>query len=152
MILRHRVEANDKEPYYTLPVITDNSTGKSIMDSIAIAQYLEKLYPQPSLYLDSPNLAKLDEIKEGLFPVFKYTVMSRVVDRPGCLTKVSGEYFTETRCRWLNVSSLAEFEEEGLKESKAWERVEKPIRSLSEMLRAKRGPFVEGDKGKISCN
>ncbi|EAU82645.1 hypothetical protein CC1G_07927 [Coprinopsis cinerea okayama7 len=34
-----------EEPYYTIPVIFDDSTGKAIADSLEIAKYLDETYP-----------------------------------------------------------------------------------------------------------
>ncbi|KAG2012919.1 hypothetical protein CC2G_009870 [Coprinopsis cinerea AmutBmut pab1-1] len=33
------------EPYYTIPVIFDDSTGRAIADSLEIAKYLDETYP-----------------------------------------------------------------------------------------------------------
>jgi len=41
----------DGSPYYTLPAIYDPDTGTAIADSFAIAEYLEKTYPEtPSVF------------------------------------------------------------------------------------------------------
>ena len=45
------------DPYYTLPVIHDPNTGATISESFAIAQYLDKTYPQTPVLIPKGTAA-----------------------------------------------------------------------------------------------
>ena len=44
-------EKPDGTPFYSLPVIHDPSTRADLAESFHIAEYLEKMYPAPSIFL-----------------------------------------------------------------------------------------------------
>ncbi|EEB93892.1 hypothetical protein MPER_07394 [Moniliophthora perniciosa FA553] len=47
----------DGSPWYTLPAIYDPSTGVALVDSLRIAEYLEKQYPDKPSLIPSGTLA-----------------------------------------------------------------------------------------------
>ncbi|KAH6897630.1 hypothetical protein BKA70DRAFT_1569965 [Coprinopsis sp. MPI-PUGE-AT-0042] len=57
------------EPYYSLPLIKDDSTGVAIGESLTIAKYLDETYPDTPKLIpdDEKQAALLKEVEGGLF-------------------------------------------------------------------------------------
>ena len=93
----------DGRPRYTLPVIHDSSTGTYIADAIAIAEYLEKTYPEtPSVFpndtialqkaFETTFIQKIEVVTSFIMPVtcFKLNPRSEVYYRRVYRKKLEG--------------------------------------------------------------
>ena len=88
---------SDGSPLYTLPAIHDPSTGVYVADSTAIAEYLEKTYPNtPSVF---PNeTIGLQKAFDATFERSLEAVWSFILPATNLkLNPVSEEYFRRTR-------------------------------------------------------
>jgi hypothetical protein len=127
---------------YTIPTIRLES-GEYVMDSDAIAARLERDHPSPSLHLDSPILAQVEEVLTKIqFPLMGVW-MPRV---PSILNERSREYFERTRAERLG-KSLEEFSKTNGGEE-AWIEALPGIIALGELIRKEGGPYVMGKERK----
>jgi glutathione S-transferase len=111
------------------------------MESRAIATALEKEFPSPPLYLDSPILPKV----EALMP--KITLHLAPVCPPrvsrDILNERSISYFNRTREARFGMP-LDEFEKSEQGGETAWENATPHLRELAELLKEDGGPFFMG--------
>lgn len=117
--------------------------GRYIMDSAKIAEEIEKLYPEPSIHLGTPQqdkyLAKLEPCTSALRPIYVPWVCKRL------LNEVNYPYWRRTREAGLDGLSLEEFETQHGGQ-KAYDAAAPHLRELSALLRENdRGPFFLGD-------
>ncbi|KAL8856101.1 MAG: hypothetical protein Q9178_007296 [Gyalolechia marmorata] len=141
---------------YTLPTIRiptsllthSNESGKDdkdkdryIMDSTLIATELEKMYPDPPLYLNSEEQQRIQQIWGSILKVIGPTLLPKVVR---ILNERSVPYFVETREKAFG-AKLQVLEKEEVQE-KAWREVRPLIRELGEVVGGKGGPFVRGEE------
>ncbi|KAH6689779.1 hypothetical protein F5X68DRAFT_204266 [Plectosphaerella plurivora] len=138
-------ETDDPQPF-TLPTARFPQDGKVIMDSVLIADEIEKRYPAPewpSLHLDDPVVAQakahLRPTAGALMPVILPQVPKVI------LSDYSAEYFQRTRAEHFGMPldewSAKEGGEDG---EKAWERSKPGFALVAEALREKEGPFYLG--------
>ncbi|KDQ50476.1 hypothetical protein JAAARDRAFT_141893 [Jaapia argillacea MUCL 33604] len=137
----------EPSPFYTLPVIHDPSTNKTISDSFAIAEYLDETYPDtPSLFPKGSlalQAAFQKVVKETciapIFPiVFSYT--------NSILNSRSQEYFRGTREKWFGKTLEELSPEESAKREEDWEKVRTGWDILAGWMRKNReGDFIMGD-------
>ncbi|KAG6864274.1 hypothetical protein C0991_010911 [Blastosporella zonata] len=84
-------------PHYTLPAIYDPNTSAALADSAAIAEYLDKAYPDtPRLFPSGSHALQyvfLDIFQEKLRPVWQFVLPASVL----ILNPASEEYFRRTR-------------------------------------------------------
>ncbi|KAF2170289.1 hypothetical protein M409DRAFT_64605 [Zasmidium cellare ATCC 36951] len=118
--------------------------GRYIMDSLLIAQEIEKLQPEPSLGLDTDfpkrTQAIVATIQKPLGPI----MMPRVPEL--LLNPRSQKYFYETRAkRWgMPLQDLAKSEQAG---EVAWQGAEEGFSQLRELLKENgEGPFIMGNE------
>ncbi|KAJ4402337.1 hypothetical protein N0V85_005336 [Neurospora sp. IMI 360204] len=130
---------------YTIPAIRFPD-GTYVMDSKKIALALEERYPSPqyrSLHLDSPVLAKLEPIMDGL--------LGKVVGIfvPGVAKKVLGPksapYFIRTREEALGMS-IDELERTQGGVQVYTEKIAEELREVTALLKESEGPFFEAGK------
>lgn len=133
---------NPNASYSSPAVLLPDS--RYIMDSLLIAQEIEKLQPEPSLGLDTdfPNRTQaiVASIQKPLGPI----MMPRVPEM--LLNPRSAEYFYETRAkRWaMPLQELAKSERAG---EVAWRGAEEGMGQLRELLRENgEGPFIMGNE------
>lgn len=125
---------------YSSPAIYNPKDGKYTMDSLAIAQELEKLQPEPSLHLSSPLINKtqgaIGTVMKSLAPV----AMPKI---PSMLPSRSAEYFHETRAKrfGMPLPELAKSPQAG---ESAWGGAKPGFEELVKLLHEKEGPYVEG--------
>jgi|SRR5271156_4080270 len=129
---------------YTIPAIK-LPDGQCMQNSKRIAAELDVLYPEPSLHLDTPVLAKLKavlpRIMIALGPVIFPSIARQV------LTERSAEYFHETRSKRFGMS-LEEYEKCDKGGEVAWESAQWPIGEAAELLKQDNsGPFFLGKEG-----
>ncbi|KAL2255973.1 hypothetical protein VTK26DRAFT_2405 [Humicola hyalothermophila] len=139
--LEGHVEPNSTNLPYTIPTIILPS-GEYVMNSRTIADRIEALYPSPPVHLDSPQLAKLEELMRQLMPIlmaaFCGPAMRNVV------TEASLPYWKRTRAAAFGMP-VEEFEAKFGGEP-CWQKAEPPLAELTALLTEKKaeGPFFMG--------
>ncbi|KAL8687388.1 MAG: hypothetical protein Q9218_006426, partial [Villophora microphyllina] len=127
---------------YTIPTIR-LPDETYIMDSKAIAIALEKMYPNPPLYLDDPMLARVEELWPKLQTTLRGVAMPKIPRN--VLNTESVTYFEETRGKRFGMP-LSQLEKE-VGGEKAWEDAKPFIKEFGEMLRENpEGPFLRGEE------
>ncbi|KAM0318093.1 hypothetical protein ACHAPQ_010812 [Fusarium lateritium] len=127
---------------YTVPVIQHVPTGKYIMDSPAIAEFLESTYPNPPLPLTSDLGREIEaQARSAMAPALRISIQPREIL---ILSPRSQEYFrakTETHLGCKLEDSIDQESEE-----KAWADVGKKMESLGELMMTNKadGPFLLG--------
>jgi len=136
----------DGSPRYTLPVIHDPSTGVYIADSTAIAEYLEKTYPDtPSVF---PNETigfqkafaaafetSLDAVWSLIIPATYFKINPASVE---CFRRTAEIIFGQT---------LEDLLPTGNARTEGWAKFEKALASVYSYLAMtdEKGPYLLGD-------
>ncbi|KAL9096881.1 MAG: hypothetical protein Q9165_000845 [Trypethelium subeluteriae] len=129
---------------YTVPAIQHTPTNTYIMDSAAIAPFLESTYPDPAVPPTSEPGSEIEaKARAVVGSVFRTSVMPREM---GILSPRAQEYFRRTREAALG-HRLEDLLGPG-KEEQAWDAADGDIRAVGELMRTWRGegPFVLGDE------
>ncbi|KAM5540998.1 hypothetical protein V8D89_005309 [Ganoderma adspersum] len=119
----------DGSPLYTLPVIHDPNTGETIVDSAAIARYLDKIYPDTPQLIPPQVDALVAAFEDAFWSVFPgpiydfgYIICPAVY---GMLREGSRPFFRRTRDRILGKPE--EFEPGSEKRARHWAKVEESM-------------------------
>jgi len=137
---------SDGSPLYTLPAIQDPSTGICVADSIAIAEYLDKTYPNtpPAFPNETAGLQKafratFDRNVEAVRPFIIPAANSK-------LNPVSEEYFRRTREISFG-KRLEDVVPSGNARIEEWGKFEKGLARIDSYwaLTDKQGPYMLGD-------
>ncbi|KAI6031321.1 hypothetical protein BKA83DRAFT_4198617 [Pisolithus microcarpus] len=133
----------DGREMYTLPVLDDPNTGALITDSWEIAEYLEKTYPEKSIF---PNKSK------GLIRAFDAALINLL--QPVCkfpilraseiLSERSAEYYIATREAGFK-EKLSEFSPEGPKRDEHWAIMERTFNTSKEWYDEEGKKWLMGD-------
>jgi len=140
-------QKKDGGPLYTLPAIHDPSTGIYMADSLAIAEYLEKTYPDtPSVFPD--NTVALQKAFEPTFRQNISSVFSFII--PAVYPKLnpaSKEYFRRTREISFG-KKLEDLVPTGNDRTEAWGSFKKGMDTIHSYLIStdNKGPYMMGDK------
>ncbi len=137
----------DGSPYYTLPLIRDTSTGAIISDSLAIADYLDKTYP------NTPQLFHLGPDSYTLLAAFSDAFMSKLGNlwqfalpaMHRALNPASQTYFDTTKSVMLGTPTLDAADPKGAKRAEAWNKVKADFDGVAKWYREGQ-KFVVGDK------
>ena len=124
---------------YTVPAVK-LPDGRYIMDSIKIAHELEKLYPEPSLHLDSPVLKQVMELLPSCIGPLTGFIMPKVPRN--LLNPSSVEYFERTRAEGFGMP-LAQLEKEKGGEN-VFGEADPGFKKVGQLLRQNGGPFFQG--------
>ncbi|CAM1506228.1 Fc.00g058690.m01.CDS01 [Cosmosporella sp. VM-42] len=127
---------------YTVPAIHHVPTGTYIMDSPAVAKFLESTYPDPPVRLTSELHHEIETKARGsIGPAFGISMMPREIR---ILSPRAQEYFRRTREAMLG--KLLEDLLDPEKEEQTWEAVGDTMRAVSELMMTNKadGPFVLG--------
>jgi glutathione S-transferase len=125
---------------YSIPTII-LPDGKYLMDSRKIVNFIEEKYPEPTVHLDSPYLAKIEAIMTRVTPPLRPVYLFAVSDR--LLNERSRVYYRQNRAHWAGMP-LEQFEKEQGGEA-AWERTAPILQEVVELLRENpEGPFFMG--------
>jgi glutathione S-transferase len=111
------------------------------MGSRAIAAVLEKEFPSPPLYLDSPILPKVEALMPKIMLHLPPVYIPRVPR--DILNERSISYFIRTREAKFGMP-LNEFEKSEKGGEHAWEKATPHVRELAELLKEDGGPFFMG--------
>lgn len=125
---------------YTVPAIHHRPTDTHLMDSLAIAPFLERTYPARPVALSSEPADLLEaQARDVLGRAVFVSIAPRELH---VLSARAQEYFRRTREAALGVplESLLE------REAETWAAVEERAREVGELMLARRaeGPFVLG--------
>ncbi|KAL9006293.1 MAG: hypothetical protein Q9188_000950 [Gyalolechia gomerana] len=128
---------------YTLPAVR-LPDGTPIMDSKRIALALEERYPNPPLYLSSPQVTEIeDHVLHALRTLFGFTLPKtpRVI-----LNEESGAYYSDKLSKRFGMP-LEQFEK-GISGDEKWEEMRPFLKRIGEMLREEegKGPLLRGDE------
>jgi len=139
----------DGSPMYTVPAIYDPKTKTSVVDSIDIAEYLDKTYPDNGRILVPPGTRALissftDFINSKFPPMFPFLIPKTA----WMLNPKSEEYFRRTREEFIfGGRKLEEVfpTEPGAKEEQL-KKVKESIEAIGEVLRKEQeqGGYVMG--------
>ena len=125
---------------YTIPAIR-LPDGTSVMDSRKIATKIEKLYPSPSLLLDSPVLPQVEAlIPKAIMLPLRGVIMPKIPRN--LLNDPSAAYFEKTRGESFGCP-LPELEKK-TPEDEAWKEAEPGIKEMGNLLKKQSGPFFLG--------
>jgi glutathione S-transferase len=138
---------NDGSPFYTFPVIHDPSTRVYLADSLAIARYLEKTYPEtPVIFpaeLDALQAAYTSACASELNSVWRIAVpeMAKLLEGRAL------EYYRFTREKNLG-KKLEEVAPVGEEKVTDWKRFKEGFDNIDGWLKqnSKTEPFVLGNR------
>lgn len=135
----------DGSAFYTLPVIHDLSTGDIVGDSLEIAQYLDKTYPDgPSLF---PHGSTVSHDAKGfnvlVDTLFTHHVVLFIHGMP--LNPATAKASKATFCERAGVDDWEKLTVRGEERVKMLEDFKKALGELAELYRKNtEGPFLEG--------
>ncbi|KAF5653871.1 glutathione S-transferase [Fusarium sp. NRRL 25303] len=137
-------DSSSGSPRYTVPTIHHVPTGRYIMNSPAIAEFIESVYPDPPLPLSSELGREIETKARGAVgPAFRISVTPR---ENLILSPQAQEYFrTKNEARMgCKLEDLMDPE----KEEKTWQGVADKMSELSDLMLTNKdkGPFLLGDK------
>ncbi|KAF8157811.1 hypothetical protein B0H34DRAFT_706156 [Crassisporium funariophilum] len=139
----------DGSAMYTLPAIHDPSTGKYISDSVVIAEYLEKQYPNtPSLFphgTEGLQNAFAEAYANQLEPLWQFILPATCLK----LNPPSEAYFRRTREQSFG-KKLEDLVPKGQAWAEEWAKVQDGLGKVDAWLSKdsggqRKGPFVLGD-------
>jgi glutathione S-transferase len=127
---------------YTVPVIKDPNTGAIVSDSLAIAEYLDKTYPEKPVIPCSTNV-----LMAAFEPMYCDTAYGKAVKY--ILTRTlaiqndsSREYFINTRLAMFGATSWEEMEENP---EQQWEDWKKGLSEIDGWYQKSGGKWIMGD-------
>ncbi|KAF2215693.1 hypothetical protein CERZMDRAFT_34457 [Cercospora zeae-maydis SCOH1-5] len=126
---------------YSIPAIKLPG-NKYIMDSLAIAQELERLYPEPSLKFANNDYApRMQTAVAGFWSSLQPIAVPRVPEL--ILNPKSAEYFNTTRATrfGMPLTELAKSERAG---EQAWKAAEQAMDLIVALLEENEGKYVQG--------
>jgi len=133
----------DGSDAYTVPVVSDPNTGALITDSLEIASYLEKTYPEKPIFPHNSEalIRAFDSAYMGLIiPAMKF-VFGRTVE---ILSPASAKFFIEARLKDFKLP-WAEFLSEGPKLEAEWQLLESGYNTVYEWYQKSNGKWIMGD-------
>lgn len=136
----------DGSPHYTVPIITDSSTGEVVSDSFEIAKYLDMAYPHAPRLFPSGTGALQGAFQTLLgtltAPEFLYLMLPV---SHSWLNPSSAEYFRRTREQTFGMK-LEEFAPAGSDARKGYlDKMKAVFDKADGWLQASDGPFFLGN-------
>ncbi|TFK45007.1 hypothetical protein BDQ12DRAFT_673949 [Crucibulum laeve] len=130
--------------HYTLPAIHDPTTGISLADSIAIAEYLDTTYPDTPIVFPSGTAALqyafLDAYLPTLRPFWRFS-LPVLADK---LNPPSAEYFIRTRSAMWG-KSIRDVLPSGEERVEEWKKAKESVGIVDGWLKKNgEGPFIMG--------
>ena len=106
------------------------------MDSLKIAQELERLYPEPSLRLENPVVEQVAGLVLACLGTLKGVLLPMTARN--LLNEESREFWKRTK---------AEILETKVDKEEVWGEANQAFRKMGELLREREGPFFGGEVG-----
>ncbi|KAG1818549.1 uncharacterized protein BJ212DRAFT_98256 [Suillus subaureus] len=127
----------DGSDVYTVPVLNDPNTGALITDSLEIASYLEKTYPEKPIFPNNsePMIRAFDSAYESLTRPPAKSMYARCAE---ILSPASAKFFIEARSRYAPLPWGVTYDED-------WELLEKAHNTAYEWYQKTDGKWVMGD-------
>ncbi|KAF9473710.1 hypothetical protein BDN70DRAFT_997519 [Pholiota conissans] len=136
---------HDGSPKYTLPVIYDPSTGATISDSLAIAEYLEKTYPDtPKIFphgtvgLQAPFEDMYIEHSKSMVPLLIPNICRNI------MTPTSLPVYQPYMEKLLGMK-MADFDAKSEVAVEKWRKYKENLEVVARWYRKTDGPFLMGD-------
>ncbi|KIK62816.1 hypothetical protein GYMLUDRAFT_223387 [Collybiopsis luxurians FD-317 M1] len=137
---------HDGSPMYTVPAIYDDSTEVAIADSVLIAEYLDKTYPDTPVLIPRGTYALQNAFQEFLFSKLMPLWILTIPDVPSkCLNPRSAEYFEKHRSLDFGVPSLEVMRVTGEAREAQWLKVQEIFGSFHKMMKDS-DTWIMGDK------
>ncbi|EKM52028.1 uncharacterized protein PHACADRAFT_31807 [Phanerochaete carnosa HHB-10118-sp] len=131
---KHKIETiykeDDGSPLYTLPVIYDPSTGRTVAESSDIAKYLDKTYPDTRTLFPKGTAALHEAFVSAYVQVHKALYNIVCCAACYCLNERSQVFYRTTREEDLGMRL------EELRTEKGWEDAEAAFGKLADWLAA----------------
>ena len=125
---------------YTIPTLK-MADGSYVMDSKMIAEQLEKLYPEPSGFIDDPVRVRVEDALNRAFGSLRAELVPRMPNE--CLTEPTASFHRNAR-RYTFGMTLEELQAKAGGE-KAWENAQAPLQEMAEILKENaEGPYCLG--------
>ena len=124
---------------YTIPTV-EFPDGKWLMESKNIALEIEKQYPEPPVYLDSPQLAKLEGIMPNMMKQLSGIYIPLVPQR--ILNEASHPHWYSTREKRFGMPLDQLAKEKG--GQSAWDNAKPYFDEVTAMLKENDGPYFKG--------
>jgi len=138
-----QIERPNRSDVYTVPVVSDPNTGALITDSIEIASYLEKTYPEKPIFPHNSEalIRAFDTAFMGLLmPAVKF-VIGRSAE---VLSPDSAKFFMDVRSKEFKLP-WDEFLSEGPKLEAEWQLLENVYNTVYEWYQKSNGKWIMGD-------
>ncbi|THU90805.1 hypothetical protein K435DRAFT_249049 [Dendrothele bispora CBS 962.96] len=138
----------DGSPMYTLPVIVDPNTGTSVSDSLLIADYLDKTYPDKPILIPAGTRALHEAFLDALTPNFYPTMRFSMLKICEILNPRSEAYIREARkndvLKMLNAASIEDVYPKGDEAEVEWKKFEEGMKNVAKWMDSN-DRFVMGD-------
>ncbi|THU86505.1 hypothetical protein K435DRAFT_805055 [Dendrothele bispora CBS 962.96] len=138
----------DGSPMYTLPVIVDPNTGTSVSDSLLIADYLDKTYPDKPILIPAGTRALHEAFLDALTPNFYPTMRFSMLKICEILNPRSEAYIREARkndvLKMLNAASIEDVYPKGDEAEVEWKKFEEGMKNVAKWMDSNER-FVMGD-------
>ncbi|KAF5341609.1 hypothetical protein D9758_014084 [Tetrapyrgos nigripes] len=136
----------DGSPMYTLPAIVDPSTGTGVAESFAIAEYLDKTYPDRPLLIPSGTRALqaafIEAFIGALVSMFRFSFLHTAEN---ILNPSSSAHFREARKNdVLGGLTVEEAYPTGEQANAEWKKVEQGFAKIDQWI-GEGNKFVMGD-------
>jgi len=133
-------------PFYTLPVIQDDSTGAVVSDSSAIAAYLDVTYPDAPTLIPAGTAALQSAFHDTVLPLVEPLFLYALPATLKHLNPVSAEYFRRTREATFGCA-MEEIAPKGADHAVTWKKLHDALGKVDEWIRAggEDAKYVMGD-------
>ncbi|KAF8994501.1 hypothetical protein BDQ17DRAFT_1366903 [Cyathus striatus] len=137
----------DGNPLYTFPAIYDDTTGAYLADSVPIAQYLDKTYPDTPVVVPAGTEALMQAFLDSYFSKWGPYMPISVLQITTIMNPVSSVYFNETRPAYFNSNkTLQEIAPKGEARVQALEAVKSGMEDIKKSYDKNGGKkFIMGD-------
>lgn len=126
---------------YTLPVIHDPNTGATVSDSVVIAEYLEKTYPNtPKVFPNETHGLQLAYLKTPLLAPATAIVLPQTHK---ILNPPSEVFFRATREKTFG-RQMEDVPPRGEERVATWKQVEDNFAKVAQLYEKEGGPFMMG--------
>ncbi|KAK0489727.1 hypothetical protein EDD18DRAFT_1359326 [Armillaria luteobubalina] len=130
-------------PFYTIPIIRDDSTGAVVSNSIAIAAYLDKTYPSSGPVLiptgtKALQLAFASAVSDAFAPLRPFFAHSITKKTNG----PTAAYFMRVRMGGVTKVDAPEGEER----DKLWNQAKQNLGKMNKWIEGSKGNFVMGNE------
>jgi len=132
----------DGSDAYTVPVVSDPNTGAIITDSLEIASYLERTYPEKPIFPHNSEalIRAFDTAFMGLMKPAAKFIIGRTAE---ILSPDSAEFFMDIRSKDFKLPCDEFFSEDAKRQM--YEFLEKGYNTLYEWFQKSNGKWIMGD-------